>query len=226
MPDANPRDAVPTPAAGGFDHVAAVYRWLEYLAFGRTLQRARTAHLPALRACTKVLVVGDGDGRCLDALLRCAPGAQVTSVDASAGMLRRARARAVRAGGADRVDFVHADIRRLRIEPDQYDAVLTLFVLDCFLDEDVRRLTAALAAGLRPGGLWLFADFAIPPRGWRRWHARVWVGALYAFFRLTTGLEARVLPDAEAAILAGGMARTAERRYRAGLLRSVLFRKA
>jgi ubiquinone/menaquinone biosynthesis C-methylase UbiE len=210
---------------GGFDRVARVYRWMEYLAFGAALQRARTAHLEALRECRTILVIGDGDGRCLEVLLRRAPQARVTSVDASARMLRLARRRAARAGGAGRVEFVHADVRQLRVEPGHYDAVLTMFVLDCFRADDVRALVAALAAGLKPGGLWLYVDFAMPARGWRHWHARLWVGFLYAFFRLTTGIDARALPPAEAGIEAAGLVPVAIRRDRAGLLSSVAFRR-
>jgi ubiquinone/menaquinone biosynthesis C-methylase UbiE len=211
---------------GGFDRVAGVYRLLEHLAFGRTLQRARTAHLDTLRACRDVLVVGDGDGRCLEAIVAMAPDARVTAVDASAAMLARARHRVIAAGAADRVTFQHADVRRV-VWPDAgYDAVVTMFVLDCFTPRDVDAIVAALARGVRPDGIWLFADFVLPERGWRRLHARFVVGLLYAFFRWTTGIEARELPPSEAAIAAQGFSPAERCDYRGGLIRSVRFRRA
>ncbi|HWB29541.1 MAG TPA: class I SAM-dependent methyltransferase [Vicinamibacterales bacterium] len=211
---------------GGFDRVAGIYRLLEHVAFGRTLQRARTAHLEAVRGCRDILVVGDGDGRCLEAIVAMAPDARVTAVDASAAMLARARRRVIAAGAANRVTFQHADVRRA-VWPDAgYDAVVTMFVLDCFTPRDVEAIVVALARGVRPDGVWLFADFAIPERGWRRAHAGLVVGLLYAFFRWTTGIEARALPPSEAAIAAQGFSRAERRDYRGGLIRSVRFRRA
>ncbi len=210
---------------GGFDRVAGIYRLLEYLAFGRTLQRARTAHLQALRACRDILVVGDGDGRCLEAIVAIAPDARVTAVDASREMLARAQRRIVRAGAADRVVFEHADVRRLSWPADRYDAIVTMFVLDCFTPDDVRTIVGAVAGSLRRDGIWLFADFAIPARGWRRLHARLVVGALYVFFRWRTGIEARELPPSEATLAAHGFAPAAVREYRGGLIRSVRLAK-
>jgi ubiquinone/menaquinone biosynthesis C-methylase UbiE len=211
---------------GGFDRVAGIYRLLEHAAFGRTLQRARTAHLEALRGRRDILVVGDGDGRCLEAIVAMAPDARVTAVDASAAMLARARRRVTAAGAADRVTFRQEDVRRGAWPADRHDAVVTMFVLDCFTPPDVETIVAALARGLRADGVWLFADFAIPDRGWRRLHARLVVGLLYAFFRWTTGIEARELPPSEASIAGQGFAIAARREYRCGLIRSVRFHRA
>ena len=62
--------------------------------------------------------------------------------------------------------------------------------------------------------------------GWRRLHARLVVGLLYAFFRWTTGIEARSLPPAEATLVAQGFSPAGLREYRGGLIRSVWFRRA
>jgi ubiquinone/menaquinone biosynthesis C-methylase UbiE len=206
---------------GGFDRVAGIYRPLEYLAFGRMLERAREAFLSSLASSEAILLLGDGDGRCLEAVLRLAPRALVTSVDSSAAMLARARRRARALGAESRVTFEHADARRWRPAAGGFDAIATMFFLDCFTVEDVDRIVSALVPGLRPGGQWLFADFAIPPRGLPRLHARLLVGALYAFFRWRTRIEARALPPSEAILARHGLRAIEWRAYRAGLVRSV-----
>jgi ubiquinone/menaquinone biosynthesis C-methylase UbiE len=212
---------------GGFDRVAGIYRLLEHVAFGRTLQRARTAHLDVLRECRDILVIGDGDGRCLEAIVATAPDAHVTAIDASGAMLARARRRVAAAGAADRVTFRHVDVRRAGSWPlGHYDAVVTMFVLDCFTAKDVEAIVATLARGVRPDGVWLFADFAIPDRGWRRLHARLVVGLLYAFFRWATGIEAHDLPPSEATLAAQGFSLAGLREYRGGLIRSAWFRRS
>src|SRR5690606_1151778 len=149
------------PPPGGFDRVARIYHALERLAFGRALERARFAHLPALAGCRDVLVLGDGDGRCVAHLASMLPEAHIRCVDGSAGMLARLQARIVPADRA-RISCEQADIRTVALPARSADAVLTMFVLDCLTDEEVARLAPRVAAALRPGGRWLFADFSIP----------------------------------------------------------------
>lgn len=209
--------------AAGFDRVAGVYRALEHLAFGRQLERARFAQLDALRSCRQILIVGDGDGRCLEAVLGIARDAVITSMDASPAMLAKARRRAEAAGAGSRVIFECADIRTRALPPARYDAVLTMFVLDCFPADEAAVVVARLAAAVTSPGLWLFADFAVPSRGWRRVHARLQVSLLYAFFRWQTGITASCLPPSEALIEGEGFRPRAVRGCRLGSIRSVLF---
>ncbi len=171
-----------------------------------------------------MLVLGDGDGRFLARLVQAAQQARITSVDASAAMLARARAR-LSDQERSRVDFVHADARTIELSPSTFDAVVTLFFLDCFADADVRRIVARVAPALTASARWLFADFSLPARGWRRWRARLYVTFLYAFFRWETGIEARRLPDMEDAIMNAGLRPSLEATSQAGLLRTVLFNR-
>ena len=209
--------------AAGFDRVAGVYHSLEWVAFGRQLERARFAHLQALRACRTILIVGDGDGRCLEAVLRIAVDAVVTSIDASAAMLALARRRVAGTAGASRVTFEHADIRQASLPRAHYDAVLTLFVLDCFPPGDAVAVIRALGSTVTASGLWLFADFSVPERGWRRLHARLQARLLYAFFRWQTGIRASTLPPSETLIEGQGFRPRSVEERRAGSIRSVLF---
>jgi ubiquinone/menaquinone biosynthesis C-methylase UbiE len=208
-----------------FDRVAGIYRVLEYVAFGRALETARFRYLDRLAACRDILIIGEGDGRVLQRVLALAPRASIRCIDSSAAMLARAEGRldpAVR----PRVTFEQADARTVPIPPSAYDAVVTMFVLDCFSVEDVARLVERLTFGLRPSGLWLFADFSIPPRGWRRVRARLWIGFLYAFFRWRTGLAVRALPPSEEILQAAGLTLVGETTLQHGLLRTVVYQRA
>jgi ubiquinone/menaquinone biosynthesis C-methylase UbiE len=215
---------LPGAHARGFDRLTRVYHALELVAFGRSLAAARVRFLDRLAGCRRILVFGEGDGRCLARLVRLAPAARITCVDASAPMLARASGR-LDAGGRARVEFVHADARDVALPAAAFDAVVTLFFLDCFTDADVRRLIDRTARSLAPGAVWLFADFALPARGWRRLRARLWVGFLYAFFRWETGIEARRLPDMAGALAAAGFAPEAEQTRQFGLLRSAVYKQ-
>jgi ubiquinone/menaquinone biosynthesis C-methylase UbiE len=211
--------------ARGFDRVAGVYRVLEVLAFGGSLARARGRFLDRLAGRRRILIFGEGDGRCLARLVRLAPEARITCVDASGAMLARAAGR-LDASQRARVEFVQADAQDVGLPPAAFDAAVTLFFLDCFTDATVRRLVARTAAALQPGALWLFADFTLPARGWRRVRARLWVGFLYAFFRWETGIEARRLPDMTDALNAAGFQVEADETCQLGLLQSAVFRRS
>jgi ubiquinone/menaquinone biosynthesis C-methylase UbiE len=205
-----------------FDRLARVYRGLEYLAFGRDLERARFCFLDKLHDRRKILVLGEGDGRCLVQLIRAAPAADIDCLDFSPAMLAQAAAR-LPPEARERVIFRCADLLSAQLPPAHYDAVVTLFFLDCFTPgqaaDIVRRVTVSLQSGAR----WLWADFALPPHGVARLRARAWLALLYMFFRWQTGLPARMLPPAEALIAAAGFMRAEMREFQCGFVRSAVF---
>ncbi len=84
------------PAAANFDRLARIYRALEFLAFGGALERARFCFLDRLGGCDDILVLGEGDGRCLERLVGLAPHARIRCVDSSPAMLAVAAARVAR----------------------------------------------------------------------------------------------------------------------------------
>lgn len=206
----------------GFDRLAGVYRLLEYAAYGRALERTRFCLLDRLASSRRVLLLGDGDGRCLARLVRIAPAAEIHSVDASAAMLARAAARLSDAERR-RVTFHHLDVLAAPLPPGPYDAVTTMFFLDCFDGRQTRDLIARIAAVLDRDASWLWADFRIPERGVARLWARATVALLYAFFRWETGIAARELPPAEAAIEEAGFDRVDQRDLYAGIVRAARF---
>lgn len=206
------------------DRLAHWYRALEHAAFGRALQRRRTAFLDRMSTARHVLVLGDGDGRFLAAFLRANRFAEVDSVDNSAAMLALARGRLDPADAA-RVRFHHADACRWQPPPISYDLIVTHFFLDCFTDAALRPLVTRLAAFAAPGARWIVSEFNQPARGLAAWHARAWITGLYAFFRVAAGLRVRRLPDHAAALGAVGFRLERETLARFGLLTSQLWRR-
>lgn len=205
-----------------FDRVAGIYRGLEYLAFGRALEVARFRYLEHLRDRRHVLILGEGDGRFLERLVAIAPQASIRCIDSSAAMLARAAERLAPAART-RVAFECEDVRAADIPPAAYDAVVTMFVLDCLSPDEVTALVQRVAAGLRGDGVWLFADFSVPARGWRWLRARLWVDGLYAFFRWRTGLRVRHLPPSEAILREAGFEALDRSTWQHGLLTAALY---
>jgi cyclopropane fatty-acyl-phospholipid synthase-like methyltransferase len=210
---------------GSFDKLASIYEWLERLAFGSDLEAARYCYLEHLRGCRRVLVLGEGDGRFLVQLVRRFPDAYVDCVDASGAMLAKAKGR-LKAEEIKRVTFRQEDARLADFETSAYDAIVTLFFLDCFSAEEAAGLINRVKVALHEDGRWLWADFALPSRGWKRWRAAIWLRGLYMFFRWQTRMSARRLPPMEGLLRAAGFNLRAEKIFQANLLRSAVFERA
>jgi SAM-dependent methyltransferase len=196
--------------------LAPWYRWIEYAAFGTALEDRRFAFLPYLADARNILILGEGDGRTLERVLAQAPVARIDVIEKSAEMIELARQRA--GNQAHRVRFLCQDALTGELPGAPYDAIVTLFFLDCFEERDARCLIRRLAASLGPEGVWLLSEFAIPDRGWRRWHAQLWVGTMYRFFGVATGLQTQALPPIERLMTEAGLRRTERQQTRAGLI--------
>ena len=101
------------------------------------------------------------------------------------------------ASTAYRIDFICADALAWTPPEREFDLIVTHFFLDCFRREQVEALVAKLARAAAPGANWLLADFQVAPAGLARLRSRLILWMLYRFFRVMTGLSARVLttPD-------------------------------
>ena len=212
-------------AVAGYDRLARVYRWLEWPVFRRGLQQARTSLLGELPTADRILVLGDGDGRLLEALHRAQPRAEFVSVDQSPGMLEQQRRR-LRGGAGEasgRVTWVCADLLKHCPEPGGFDLLVTAFFVDCFDEPELRRGLPVWLASLRPGGHWLMVDFVEPASGWHRWRARFWLAWMHAFFRFQTGCPNRRLVDWRAIPTGRERRRVAHRDAAGGMIRSELF---
>jgi len=124
--------------------IARWYRWMEYIGFGRALERRRFAFLSDVVDAKRVLVLGEGDGRFLAKIgAPCKtrkntvkpPCFTVDYVDLSGNMLDLARSRA----GTEYVTYHHADALKIPLPAGHYDLIVTHFFLDCLNEKDAGR---------------------------------------------------------------------------------------
>jgi ubiquinone/menaquinone biosynthesis C-methylase UbiE len=204
------------------DRFAPFYRWVEYAAFGRALERRRFAFLHRLGNAHRVLILGEGDGRTLARLLAVAPAARIDVVELSSAMIHLAKRRT---GSSDRIDFRQADALTTCWPNESYDGVVTNFFLDCFHEPEAKLLVHRLAGALVPGGVWIVSEFAIPERGWRRWHALLWTRSMYIFFGVVSSLPVRRLPPLGRLLAEEGLRRLEREEERWGLIYSEVWVK-
>jgi len=115
------------------------------------------AACPRTDASIEVLDLGIGTGLELGPLFARAPGARVTGIDVSAGMLARLRAKY-----ADRIDqlclvqasFLDVDLRR-----EAYDLVVSSMALHHWLAEKKLGFYRRIFDALRPGGRFVNGDY-------------------------------------------------------------------
>jgi SAM-dependent methyltransferase len=177
------------------DRLARWYRLLEYLVFGRALERRRCAYMDQLADVRHALLLGDGDGRFTAELVKRFPLAQVDSVEQSSGMLALAQARLRKLHlDSERIRFWPADARTIDLHG-PYDLIATHFFLDCFWLDELRPLIARVGEHCAPGGCWLVSEFGLPDAGWPRAAAGALIWTMYSFFRIATGLQVSRLPE-------------------------------
>ena len=208
-----------------FDAIAPWYRALETIAFGGALQRARVACLDEIGSPRRGLILGEGNGRFLAALLQRHPLIRIDCVDSSAEMLELARQHVLATIPDEiaRVTFIHDDVGSWTPN-DRYDLIVTHFFLDCFRTQQVGLIVAKLAQAAAPNATWLLADFRIPEAGVARAHARAWLAVMYWFFRRVAGIEARKLVDPSPFLRVEGFALERQDLFRLGMLKSELWR--
>lgn len=205
-----------------FNHLARIYRWMEWLTFGPFLQRCRTAFLLSLQQRRRGLVLGDGDGRFTSRLLRTNAHILIDAVDASEAMLSQLARRA--SPNSRRVHTHFADARTFQ-PPHEYDLIATHFFLDCLTTSEIKLLASRLRRHAAPNALWVVSEFAIPANIYGRAIARPLVSALYLAFGLLTRLSIRELPNHHVALAQAGWSLLDQRKRLAGLLISELWQR-
>lgn len=207
-----------------FDRVAWIYQAGEYLSFGPMLERCRFFFLPRLAQSRRALILGDGDGRFAARLLAASPELRADAVDGSPAMLRRLRTRATRLGAEHRLANACSDIRSFTPSAVDYDLVATHFFLDCLTATETESLVARLRPHLAPRARWVVSEFQVPPGApLRAPLCRFVIAALYAAFRLLTGLTVRELPPWRDALARSGFVCASTRSWLGGLLVSELW---
>ena len=210
------------PPQPNFDHIARIYRWAEYVTLGPLLQRARMHFLPQLPHCRRAVVLGDGDGRFLAALLRQQPELHALAVDTSSAMLHLLSKRCSQS--ASLVQTLHASALNI-VLPTETDLVATHFFLDCLTQHEVDSLASILANHMRPGTLWLLSDFGQPVLRALRPLASIYISALYLAFRILTGLRVNRLPNPQSSLSNAGFDCIGRRDIFFGLIYTEMWRR-
>lgn len=239
----------------GYDRLGPWYEWVEWLRFGRRLQVWRTCLLDRLPPPDSALVLGDGDGRFLRALLDhmdgCLPSIvnasgseeaqpsgprpavqppgelRVESLDFSSVMLRLQQKRIAGHRLGHRVTWRHEDLREAVLEGDTYELVTAIFCLDALTPVELTELTRRIARALRADGKLYVVDFAEPVvSGMPRVWARGWLRVMHTFFGWVAQHPTRALVPLRPALRSAGLEMVECQRDRWGWLEASIWCRA
>jgi ubiquinone/menaquinone biosynthesis C-methylase UbiE len=183
-----------------FDLIASFYPLLEQTVFGSTLSRARRIFIPRVAEGSKILLIGEGNGRFVCEMVKYTSSASVTVVDSSARMLAAA-ARRIAAVDRSRIELIHADILEWRSSASCFDRIVTHFFLDLFPPYRIRRIVEKISRFAMKDALWINVDFTSENQ---RLREKLLMWAQYRFFRITAGIEAPRLFDPRSCIRDAG----------------------
>jgi ubiquinone/menaquinone biosynthesis C-methylase UbiE len=138
---------------GKFDRAARGYDFLVGLNPGYHQALRRSAAALGLRPGMRVLDLGCGTGASTAALVAAAPGVEIVAMDASEGMLARARQKR----WPDTVKFVHS--RAEDVDEGQFDAVFAAYLVRNLPEPDftLRRVRELL----KPGGRLVLHEYSV-----------------------------------------------------------------
>lgn len=171
--------------AAGFDRIAPVYQLLTRIIFGNVLQRAQLHFIARIRSTDTILILGGGDGTFLKALLAIHPNLHIDYIDISPRMIALAQRKTVPSANVNFIVGTEQDIPNT-----SYSVVITNFYLDLFSDKKLKSIIEKIKGHLHPHARWLATDFVS-----EKWWHKLMLWVMYRFFNVTTGIEARQLPD-------------------------------
>lgn len=105
----------------------------------------------------RVLDIGCGTGHSMELVLDRCPDAFVEGVDFSGRMIERAAVRLERFAG--RFALTHEDCLKLEYQAESFDAIFSAVTIHNLSSRDKQTLFCSIAQWLRPGGVFVNADF-------------------------------------------------------------------
>ncbi len=188
-----------------FDKLAPWYSFLEKYSFGNKLQVCRIMHLLELTNAKDILILGDGNGRFLEAFLNINPNANIISFDFSTKMLELAKRRiSFNPDNNFKIKFLLADALIFDFPFNCYDLIVTNFFLDCFTEKELDQLFPRVSASLKNNGQWLIGDFNYPGSNLKNIISCVGLSAMYLFFKIFTGISALKLVESSPYFIKSG----------------------
>lgn len=165
-----------------FNQVAGAYDFLKRVVFGRQIDEASLYFLDQIPSNARILILGGGTGKILEGFKS---SHHITYLELSEAMIHKARRVEYKAS----IDFIQVDVLKW-VSKNQFDYIITPFVLDCFTETELNLIFPKLKKILRKYGNWVQTDFYPKNRA-----HKMLVKFMCIFFNLTANLKIDELAD-------------------------------
>ena len=182
--------------AANYNRTTWFYDTLAKLVYGRNVIEAQVALIKLIPANSKLLIVGGGTGWIIEEIGVIHSNLQITYVEVAANMMAISQKRNV---GRNGFTFINAEIESISL-PQNFDVILTPFFFSNFKQAEAVSLFTHIDLQLKPGGLWLNADFQIAGKWWHR----AMLKTMYLFFNLFGAVKTNVLYEVSELFMRGG----------------------
>jgi ubiquinone/menaquinone biosynthesis C-methylase UbiE len=182
----------------GFDRITSVYDVMACICSFNRINKSQLAFLSQLSTQKTGLILGGGTGFFLQKVLEENQEIEITYVDASSKMIEFARKRIEKNLPHDlnRVNFICKGVEDL--EWQTFDLIVCNYLLDLFDNLYVKVLTQKFKLHLKPNGLLYVTDFHVSEtNSFLKWSTQIGLKVLYTFFRWTTNLQTKELPNTD-----------------------------
>ena len=205
-----------------FDGVASIYLFLETITFGNQLQKCRTSMISHLTNSKQVLVLGEGNGRFLEAFCKANPLAELLVIDESPRMLDLAKRRIANANPPinNQIEFRCANVFEILPLSGTFDLIVCNFFLDCFTSSEIGHLLGLFRQMLLESGSLVVGDFRKPHSIFGKFILKI----MHVFFKKTAGISATELTDLHAMLLESSFQKTVEKKLFFGFLNSSIWK--
>jgi ubiquinone/menaquinone biosynthesis C-methylase UbiE len=203
-----------------YNSIANIYDVLSRVVFGKSIVNAQIFLLNHIAENSRVLIVGGGTGWILAALSKIHDkGIKITYVEKSAKMIELSKQQNIQRNS---IDFINEGIEEFSTGK-KFDVVFTAFLFDNFLPEKIELVFLKLNPLLKPGGLWLYADFMNDKIN-SKWWQKFLLKTMYLFFKITCNIETQQLINMNSYF--AHYTKIAERFFYSNFIKSVVYKKA
>lgn len=209
-----------------FDGVASSYLFLETITFGNQLQKCRTSMISHLTNSKRALVLGEGNGRFLEAFCKANPLAEILVIDESPRMLDLAKRRIANANPPinNQIEFRCANVFEILPLSGTFDLIVCNFFLDCFTSSEIGHLMGLFRQMLFGEGLLVVGDFRKPHSIFGKIIGEFILKFMHVFFQKTAGISATELTDLHAILLERSFQKAVEKKLFFGFLNSSIWK--
>jgi spermidine synthase len=207
-----------------FNSIARFYDILSFIIFRNAIKNSQLFFLNKIPSGKEILIIGGGTGWYLYELLKINHCKKITYVEASPEMIQLTKRKLSTLSHTIEIEFIEAPIENVNLQG-KFDVVITNYILDVFKEEKLKIVMNTIYSLLKNEGWWMFTDFKISHNSLHRYWQIFLIRSMYAFFKITSRIEANKLLSFEQYFHLLNLKKTDTKSFYSKMIESVIYKK-